>query len=274
MNHLTIVFFRQSRILFIINLLIFLSLPMYTIIRSRFIDFSDVYYFIYFTVLFSFVFLQSSKISDGITTKKQKIYNYIIIPFTAHTVINLIGSIVMNSILSDKNPQNLQSSITLQELFEQMISDFYTGSEEVWRFATISILCVMLSKIAFKRSVILHISILTLAILISSFIFGWLHTFGYSSSWFDFNITVTLTTTGLCFALLLIVTKNIWTVVITHILFNVSTSLGMYNMNLLLIWSQVSLLIVGLIGIHYLVKSRKPIFIRKVIEKISGSKGM
>ncbi|MWV44845.1 CPBP family intramembrane metalloprotease [Paenibacillus sp. HJL G12] len=255
MNLITDIFLNRKNL--IVNLLIFLSLPIYIIIRERFIDFSNVYYCIFFTCLYFSVLFQKAHIYIGKTTAKQKLFNYVIIPFSVPVLFNVIVNFVTSYIIKDQNPQELPSAINSNELFLDLISDFLAGSEEIWRFAAINVICLMLSSLALKRNVIL-----TIAVILSSFLFGWLHTFNYTVGWFDYNITITLMILGLCFGLLFIITKNIWTVIITHIMFDVSTSLSLYNMNLILIWRLASLLILGIIGFYYLEKTVKRLFKR------------
>jgi len=201
------------------------------IIRERSLHFPYYLLVLYFCILFVVSKYQKQLIGGrGIHENGMKrfILNYIVIPLVAPIIMKILVGLFMVVIPIDSNPQGLKE-YSLDQLLRSTISNFFSGAEEVWRFATILVVAKITHLICRQRFA--KISLLV-GLLVSSLMFGWLHTFPYGGGWFNTDITVALSLMGLMYGLLLFATRNLWSVIIAHILGNMYTSISLYNSDL------------------------------------------
>lgn len=95
-------------------------------------------------------------------------------------------------------------------------------TEEVWRIAAILTLLLFFKKITglyWTRKTVQVIA-LFISFVFTSFVFGWLHTFGYSDSYFSVPITVQLGLIGMVLASISLLTRRLWLAVFFHFFFD------------------------------------------------------
>lgn len=102
-------------------------------------------------------------------------------------------------------------------------------TEEVWRVSAIIVTLLLLKKALktqWEKRWIQGVS-LFFSIFITSMVFGWLHSFGYSDSYFSVSITVQLGIVGVILAFISIISRRLWLAVLFHSFFDfVSISLN------------------------------------------------
>lgn len=138
--------------------------------------------------------------------------------FFAFVVFTIIASSLNNLFIFSTGKEQSQEitpnpDITFGEIFRQ---SFHAGwTEEIWRFAFIVCIAVLLKKI-FGSTLSLIISVI-----FSSFVFGWLHSFAYSEHFFSAEITLQLGLSGLSYSLIILLFRRLWIAIGIHTLLDV-----------------------------------------------------
>lgn len=253
-KNLTGVFLNNTRTFVILNLIIFVSLPALIIFRERTLHFPYYLLVLYFCILYVVSKYQNQLIVGKNIHENGRIrfvLNYIILPLAAPIIMKILVGFFMVVLPIDSNPQGL-TDYSLDQLLRSIISNLFSGAEEVWRFAAILVITKIMHLICKQRFSKLSLSI---GLLVSSLMFGWLHTFPYGGGWFNTDITVALSLMGLMYGLLLIATRNLWSVVIAHIIGNMYTSISLYDSDM---GALVQYMVVGITMIFLLYISAKP----------------
>jgi hypothetical protein len=175
--------------------------------------------------------------NDGIVAKLKVVQNiilyYMLIPFVFDFLIVPLSMTPVVKLLSEKNPQHL-STVVPTALIGDLISSIQAGAEEIWRIALISTLLLLVKALVGKvwNNKTFRWVTLVIVVLTSSFVFGWLHTFGYTKTqWLNLDITMLLGTSGLLYAILLLVTRRIGTVIIAHMMWDVTNTMLRANVD-------------------------------------------
>lgn len=143
----------------------------------------------------------------------------ILIMFTKVVLISFVQGMFTNS-----NPQGL-GTVSNENLKTDILSSILASSEEVWRIAIIFVIYLILLRLFPNKKPIYKWIYIFIGVIISSFMFGWIHTFGYTSSWFSFQITVVLGVTGMVYAAFIFITRRFIVVMIAHGLYDVMNTL-------------------------------------------------
>lgn len=127
--------------------------------------------------------------------------------------------------------------LTHMTFFDISYNAFTAGlTEEVWRLSAIVVLLLLFKKMTrglWEKKSTQWFSLFG-AFVLSSFVFGWLHTFGYSDSYFSVPITVQLGLIGMVFAGISLLTRRLWLAVFFHFFFDfVSFTMNAKAMHLL-----------------------------------------
>ncbi|MHB0943374.1 CPBP family intramembrane glutamic endopeptidase [Paenibacillus sp. ALE1] len=132
--------------------------------------------------------------------------------------------------VKNSNPQGL-TSISSNEIYISLVTDILAGAEEVWRYSSILVIYLLLNYAVGKlnKGKNIKIALLMISFIVSSFLFGWMHTFAYSDGWINPDITIMIGLMGLCFASIMFITKRIWSVILTHIVFDVYNTFNSYD---------------------------------------------
>lgn len=202
-----------------------------------------------------------STFNSGILYKIGKfVLFYITLPYICFFTNNIIIQLIPKSIL-ETNIQGLSSSVPKSNLKSDLISSILASTEEVWKVVTIFIVIFLCNKINNNQKY--KWLYLFIGLLITSFIFGWIHTFGYSEHWFSLKITAVLGIFGLMDTILILITRRFISVMISHSLFDVASTLfrSPYNditnkwlLNIFLISSLISLTFI----VFYFLNKKKP----------------
>ncbi|GAF10876.1 hypothetical protein [Paenibacillus pini] len=194
MTRIPSIFFKSSKLFFYLNAAVFILLPLFTIVRNRFIEIPILYYNIFALLIYCFVFIQNRELLplDKSSKMSSNIKYYIVFPMAAPFLIAIFIKYFSKLFSTGENPQNLTQYTTFEKFAASLFSALIAGAEEIWRYSTILVISMLLHKLVCKiinkNKIIYQNIILAIALLISSLIFGWLHTFSYSEGWFDFDI--------------------------------------------------------------------------------------
>jgi hypothetical protein len=128
----------------------------------------------------------------------------------------------------------------------EFLSSILAGTEEIWRLGYI-ILILLLLKTLFRNKWVNgdQKPFMLTALIISSFLFGWSHTF---SSYYDdtsvyIGTVILYSVAGLVLGALLLWSKNLWILVAVHSLYDVLVTISWYYFGLALEVTIVCLLI-------------------------------
>lgn len=247
------VFLNNTSAFEVVNFMIFVSLPTLIIFRERSYYFPYYLLAIYFGILYIASKYQKQKIINrGVREngKRRFIWYYIILPLAAPIVMKMLANLLLAIFPIDSNPQGLKE-YSLDQLLNSIIFNFFAGAEEVWRFSVILVVAKITYIICRQRFAKLS---LLAGLLVSSFMFGWLHTFPYGGGWFNTDITIVLSLMGLMYGLLLFITRNLWSVILAHIIGNMYTTLSLYNSDLGVL---IQYMVVGVVLIFLVYMSAK-----------------
>ncbi|MGY5609452.1 CPBP family intramembrane glutamic endopeptidase [Paenibacillus sp. ALE3] len=178
------------------------------------------------SIMFIYSFVCTIKLKGG---NKLPWWTYpiflVLIPIVASYLVRWIGDDMTSGIVINSNPQQLKSAST-EDLKYSIFSAIRSGSEEVWRYSAIFSAMYFFQKQLSKlySCSLMKYLFLMISFLIITFLFGWIHTLGYSNSYFNFDVIIVTGTTGLLFGLVMLLTRNVWSAILTHILFNLYTT--------------------------------------------------
>lgn len=224
-------FESESKILGCWNLFITLSIPLIIFINSRTsIDMPVVYTIITSVMLiYSFVCTVKLKGRNKIAWWTYPIF-LVLIPILSSYLVRLIGDDMTSGIVINSNPQQLKS-VAAEDLKYSIYSAIRSGSEEVWRYATIFSAMHFFRKRLSKlySFTMMKYLFLMISFMAATFLFGWIHTLGYSKSYFNLDVILVTGASGLLFGLLMLITRNLWSAILTHILFNLYSTFRMYE---------------------------------------------
>ena len=213
------------------NILITITIPLIILAISRLRLDIAVIYTVVAGILFIYSFICGKKLMGN---NKFAWWSYpilfIFIPIVASYVVRWMGDDITSGIVVDTNPQQLQT-VDRVDLGYSIFSSIRSGSEEVWRYTAMFSL-MYIFRISFNKLYsfkLMKYIFLIFSFLISSFIFGWIHTLGYSSSYFDFDVIIVTGVSGFLFGLVMIVSRSVWTAILTHILYNLHTIFRLYE---------------------------------------------
>lgn len=155
---------------------------------------------------FSFFYYISIKLGGLFAS----IFVFYLVVFIAMSILR-----VLTGIAQSEDPSKIPDYTTFKILFTSLTAGL---SEEVWRFSFILLITLGLKKV-FKNSwskKSTQFTSLFIAIFISSYTFGWLHSFNHSDSYFSLPITIQIGTAGVFLALIAILTRRLWVVMFIH----------------------------------------------------------
>lgn len=223
----------------VINSILFILIPLMIIVAYRTdLKISGLHFnLIFFLPLFIYSFFQfkrSKEVNTKNTSKLTRITNifmfYILLPMTLPYIFSLT-LYPLKFIIGD-NVQNLDK-VTTSKIIPNLIETSFAGLEEVWKLSIIFLIVYFVTLLAkeklnnTKKSIVI-----ILAMLISSFVFGWLHTFGYSDVWFNPKITLGVSILGLDLVILFLITRRLWTAILTHSMFDIYNVLSRFDVTL------------------------------------------
>ncbi|WP_431785895.1 CPBP family glutamic-type intramembrane protease [Paenibacillus lactis] len=220
----------------IANAFIFLLVPFIIILNARTsFPFNGVYSYILLyasLLLFSlFQFNYPDKAVGKQATRIRKIKNislfYIIFPIVLPFFFSI--TLLPVTLVTGNNVQNLES-VSPGNLPLDLISACLAGLEEVWKLSVI-ILGIYVATVWVGRSPnkIRKCVAVILSLIVSSFIFGWLHSFGYSNNWFDPKITFSIGILGLELGLVFLLTRRLWVAILVHSMFDINNVLMRFD---------------------------------------------
>lgn len=95
-------------------------------------------------------------------------------------------------------------------------------TEEVWRVVGIILILTTIKHVVgiHWNAIAIKAMSLFFAVLFTSFIFGWLHTFGYSDSLFSVPITTQIGVMGIVLSSIFLSTRRIWCAIFFHFVFD------------------------------------------------------
>ncbi|MHB0943376.1 CPBP family glutamic-type intramembrane protease [Paenibacillus sp. ALE1] len=252
-DKLYIPFVSNSTLLW--NCFITIAIPIIILMNSRLGMDVEFVYTIFTFVLFACSFSKNKQL------KAQNKYGWlaypaliILLPIVASFSVRLFGNEIISGIVSETNPQGLQK-ISGADLKYFIFTDIRTGSEEVWRFASI-VSFMYIFRLLFSRmysKVFMKYIFLILSLLLSSFVFGWIHTLGYSNSWFDFNVVLSTGIFGLLFGLTMFISRSLWCAILSHILFNMHTTFQLYDRSALEQYNIILIQAILLVIVFYII---------------------
>lgn len=146
------------------------------------------------------------------------------IGFVAFWTFSILFTLPLQKLFPD--PQHLDkmdATDIKKHLWSNLFDCLFSGTEEVWRVCSVIVLLFFLKK-AFPlkwSSLKFQWSMMLLCFIFIAFIFGWLHSFGYSNQFFSLPITVMLGLVGLSLTLVLLITRSLFMTMTIHILNNV-----------------------------------------------------
>lgn len=124
-------------------------------------------------------------------------------------ILSMKGLQLMTGIEHSQDMPDL-SSLSLKNIVFKAITAGIT--EEIWRFSFIIlflIACRKISGVLFDKTPV-RIIALFVSVLLSSVVFGWLHSFGYSELSFSFPITIQLGVMGMILCSISLLTRRLW----------------------------------------------------------------
>ncbi|MCA1032051.1 CPBP family intramembrane metalloprotease [Bacillus timonensis] len=137
------------------------------------------------------------------------------------------------------------------------LSSILAGTEEIWRLAYIALILLFFKGIIGSRwEYMNHTPFLYIAVAVSSILFGWSHTFTA-----DYELPVFIGTTvltgisGAVFAVLLLWTRNLWMLVLTHALYDVLVTISWFYFDIMLEATAILLLLIS--AVLYIINEKK-----------------
>lgn len=174
--------------------------------------------------LFSFIYHTTLKLSS--------VFAVIIFSYTAILLVMMLLEYTTGITQSQEIPD--LSHMTFFDITYNALTAGLT--EEVWRVAAILVLLLFFKKITgtYWHKKTIQTGSLFFSFVFTSFVFGWLHTFGYSDSYFSVPITLQLGLIGMVLAGISLLTRRLWLAVFFHFFFDfVSFTLNAKAMPLL-----------------------------------------
>lgn len=150
-----------------------------------------------------------------------KIGGTFVVIFFTYTAI-LISMIIVKILTGIEQSQEIpdMSHVTIPMIVYRSFSAGLT--EEVWRIVTIVLILAMIKKIsgnAWNKNTVKSFA-LFFAVIFTSFAFGWLHTFGYSDSYFSVPIIIQIGVIGVILSGVFLLTRRIWYAIFFHFVFD------------------------------------------------------
>lgn len=139
----------------------------------------------------------------------------------SYTVILLV-MMVLEQLTGISQSQKIPD-LTHMTFFDITYNALTAGlTEEVWRISAIIVTLLFFKKVTqsfWAKSSVRNISLI-ISFVATSFVFGWLHTFGYSDSYFSIPITVQLGLIGMVLGGISLLTRRLWLAVFFHFFFD------------------------------------------------------
>ncbi|KAF6565337.1 CPBP family intramembrane metalloprotease [Paenibacillus sp. EKM202P] len=259
-------FTNNNKVIVLINSIIFVSTPILIILKHRFgirstnlLITMSVFSFLFSVWVSKNLYFRLPKSNLNV---KNKIMNfliyYVFFPLSAPVFIAAIVNLIGGMFVKNENPQGL-TALASNEVIYSLFTDIIAGAEEIWRYSSIFIIYLIFTFCfrRFSKSKGTKIALLISSFLISSFIFGWLHTFSYSNGWINLDITVTIGLMGLCFSLVMFITKRIWCAILTHSMFDAYTTLKLYNADIVLLILALTYISIATVWICTIIRNTK-----------------